>query len=409
MLRLGDNVAQSLCALRSHGLRSALTTLGLTMGVAALITVVSLVRGANAFVEEKIANLGSNVFQISKNPFTVGDLAAYTRAIRFRRIEYSDMLAIRQECRGCMAVGASAAAPVAVRRGAAELPDVQLQGQSLSMSNIEPREVVLGRYFTRTEEDHSSYVCVIGDKVRETLFGSGDPLGGRIRVGHQEFTVVGTYQRIGSVLGQDSDTFAVIPISTFFRMRGNRQTLTVNVKAHSAASVDEAIDEARQILRARRQLRPKQPDEFFVGTKDTYLSMWKLISGAFFQAFLLVSLVSTFVGGIVIMNVMLVSVTERTKEIGLRRAVGASQGDIRRQFITEALAQCAAGGLAGVALGALAAAMVREFGDLPARMEVSAAVFGVAFSSLVGLLFGIAPAVRASRLDPVEALRAEAQ
>jgi putative ABC transport system permease protein len=407
MLGLGDNLAQSASALRAYRLRSTLTIIGLVMGVATIIGVISLIRGANWYIEEKVANLGTNVFQIAKTPFVATNFEQVVRSVKYRRIGEDELQFLAAKCQNCAAVGATVNSSARARRRNADLPDIQLQGATASMANIDPRVLDKGRFFTPSEEERSAYVCLIGDSVREQLFGASDPIGQAVRLGSQEFLVVGTFAKIGSVLGQDSDTFAVLPLTTFARIRGARQTLTLNIKAASAESLTDALNESRSLLRSKRQVRPGQPDDFFIGTRDSYIALWTYMSGAFFNVFVVVSLITTIVGGIVIMNVMLVSVTERAKEIGLRRAMGATQRDIRAQFLTESLVQCLIGGALGVVAGFLAAQAVRSWADFPVRVELWVALFGVGLSSLIGLFFGMAPAIRAARLDPVEALRTE--
>src|SRR5208337_922910 len=214
----------------------------------------------------------------------------------------------------------------------------------------------------------------------------------------QEFTIIGTIEKIGSVLWQNQDTFAIVPMNTYLRMRGARNSITINAKSESGGNFEEAQDEARVILRSRRHLDPTQDDDFFIGTKDSYISLWKSISSAFFAVFIMVSSISAVVGGIVIMNVMLVSVTERTKEIGVRRAVGATQADVLHQFLTESVLQCLIGGAIGVGAGFGCALALRTLTDFPAAVQTWVAILGVVLSSIIGLFFGIYPAVKASKL-----------
>jgi putative ABC transport system permease protein len=229
-----------------------------------------------------------------------------------------------------------------------------------------------------------------------------------IRAGPDEFTVVGTFEKIGSVLGQDQDNFLVVPLRTYLKLKGQRNSLMVSVKAEGTDRVFElAQDDARRVLRARRHVAAGKDDDFFIGTAESYISLWKSISAAFFAVFVMVSSISAVVGGIVIMNVMLVSVTERTKEIGVRRAVGATQSDVLRQFLMESVLQCVVGGAIGVGAGFFCALALRELLSFPASVQVWVATLGVVLSSVIGLFFGIYPAVKASKLDPVVALRAE--
>lgn len=408
MLGIRDTLALSYDAITSHKLRSVLTMIGLTMGVATLITVVTLIQGANLFVETKIANLGGDVFQLARTPFAVTDFELVMKALRYKHVEMADYLALTESCGNCGTTGASGTAPVRARRGDQELLDVNLTGQSASMATIDSRTVELGRYFTDVEDDKATYVCVIGRTLADQLFGGDDALGRVVRLADQEFTVIGIYERIGSVLGQDSDKFAVIPLRTFLRVKGARYSLTLNVRVpNDPARFERAMDEARLLMRARRHLRPNQADDFFIGTKDNYIQLWGQISGAFFAVFILVSSISGVIGGVVIMNVMLVSVTERTKEIGVRRAVGASGGDILKQFLTESVMQCLVGGIVGVLIGFVCAELLKAFTSFPASVRIWVAVMGMVLSSAIGLFFGIYPATRAARLDPVEALRAE--
>jgi len=406
MLALRDNLLQCSSALRAHKLRTSLTMLGLTMGVATLITVMTIVQGANLYVENKIANLGTNVFQIARTPFAVTDFNIIIKALKYKKIELEDVRAVSEGCPACQEVGATASASVKARYGDKEVQDVSFYGQTPSMADIDTRAVEFGRYFTPSESEHYTNVCLIGDTLVQRLFPGLDPIGRNIRIGNDEFMVIGIMEKVGSVLGQDQDNFVTVPLPVFLRIQGIHESLTINVK-ESAGNFETAQDQAQLILRARRHLSGTMENDFFIGTKESYMALWRSISSAFFGVFILVSTISVVIGGIVIMNVMLVSVTLRRREIGVRRAVGATQRDILGQFIVESIVQCLAGGIAGIALGFLVALLLRTYSPFPASVQTWVALMGVFLSSAVGLFFGIYPALRASRLDPVIALRSD--
>jgi len=408
MLRPQDTLALAVDALRAYRLRSALTILGLMMGVATLITVVTIVQGANVYVETKIANLGSDVFQMSRMPFAVTDFDVIRKAQRYKRIYYEDYLAVRDFCTECTITGATGRMTTRAQYRDLEVPDVTLTGQTPSMERIDSSAVELGRYFTEVENSLGRRVCLIGYTLKERFFPDQDPLGRVIKLEGREFTVIGLYEKNGAILGQDADNFAVIPLNAFLDIRGRRASLVINVKVPGdPARFERAMDQARLILRARRHIRPDQEEDFFIGTKDSYIRLWNQISGAFFAVFILVSSISAVVGGIVIMNVMLVSVTQRTGEIGVRRAVGASAGDILQQFLAESVLQCLLGGLLGTGAGFLCAELLNRYTSFPAAVQGRVAALGIVLASSIGLFFGIYPAARAARLDPVEALRSE--
>ncbi|HXB72705.1 MAG TPA: ABC transporter permease [Candidatus Acidoferrales bacterium] len=408
MIGFSDNLVLAMDSIRAHKLRAALTVLGLTMGVATLILVMTLVQGANLYVEQKIANLGTNVFRIARLPFAVTDFTLLTRAQRNKYLYPDDLDALAENCSHCQLVGATLSTSINLRSENRELEDATIWGHTPSMATIDTRTVQLGRYFTDVEDRHASAVCLVGDRVVQEFFPETDPLGHVIRAGPDEFTVVGTFEKIGSVLGQDQDNFLVVPLRTYLKLKGQRNSLMLHAKAEGAEQAfDLAQDEARRILRARRHVAPGNDDDFFIGTAESYISLWKSISAAFFAVFVMVSSISAVVGGIVIMNVMLVSVTERTKEIGVRRAVGATQSDVLRQFLMESVLQCVVGGAIGVGIGFVCALGLRELTGLPAAVQAWVATLGVILSSVIGLFFGIYPAVKASKLDPVVALRAD--
>jgi putative ABC transport system permease protein len=405
--RLEDILRQSVASLRAHKLRATLTIVGLMMGVATLITVMTIVQGANAYVENKIANLGTDVFQIAKTPFVVTDFDQVVKSLRFKRIEWDDVRAVSDRCQACQMVGASATTSVHVRYRDKELQDINLFGHTANMADIDTRTLDLGRYFSESEDQQMSSVCIIGQTLADEFFVGTNPIGQIVRVNNQEFRIIGTMERIGSVLGQEQDNFMIVPLRVYLHLMGTRSSLTINVKTAGGRAFEQAMDQARLAVRARRHLQPGQDDDFFLGTKESYISLWRSISGAFFAVFVMVSSISAVVGGIVIMNVMLVSVTERTKEIGVRRALGATERDIRRQFLAESVLQCILGGAAGIVGGFVVALALRQFTSFPASVQTWVAVLGLVLSSVIGLFFGIYPAMRAARLDPVVALRAE--
>jgi putative ABC transport system permease protein len=408
MVDIRDNLRFAVDALRTHTMRAMLTALGLTMGVATLITVMTIVQGANLYVEKKIANLGTNVFRVAKTPFAVVDFTVTVKALKNKNIDPSDFAAVAERCKACEAVGASANGTLSLQYQNKQVDDTTIFGYTPNMIDIDTRTVDLGRYFTEGEDRHAAYVCLIGASVADHFFPGVNPVGHIIRTGALEFTVIGTFDKLGSVLGQDQDNYVVIPLTSYLKIRGARSSLTLEIKASGGErNFNEAQDQVRSIMHARRHDPPDGDDSFFIGTAQSYISLWQSISGSFFAVFVMVSSISAVVGGIVIMNVMLVSVTERTREIGVRRALGATQSDILRQFLAESLLQCLIGGVIGILIGFACALALRTWTSFPASVQTWVALLGVVLSSLIGLFFGIYPARKAALLDPVAALRTE--
>ncbi len=404
-MQLRDTLRLAFAALSARKLRTLLTLLGLIIGVTSLILVMTLIQGANGYVEARIANLGTDIFQVSKVPLATTDFQEILKARKHRDLTFDDWRALEYRCQRCLAVGAQASTFGQVRGEAQSLSDVTLRGETSNMGWISTLDVSAGRFFTEGEQRAASPVAVLGAEVAEKLFPGRLPLGKTLRIAGEEFTVIGVADRIGAILGQDQDTFVIFPISAFQKLFGTRRSLIFHIKGRPP--LGPAEDEVRLILRGRRRIAPEARDDFYFATADTYLSLWKDISSVFFLVFVLVSSVASIVGGIVIMNITLVSVTERTKEIGLRRSVGATQRDIARQFLVEVLAQCLVGGLTGVALGFILALVLRQLTPFPAAVKPWVALLGLGLASVIALVFGVYPAIKAARLDPVVALRSE--
>ncbi len=401
-------IAMAWATMRAHPLRSFLALLGLVMGVATLIMVMTLVPGANTYVEQKVANLGYRFFEVLKVPIWIANFDELFKALRNKDLTPDDLQAVADSCRYCEAVGAQIVTGTGrVRYRDKELTDVAIIGQTSNMSFIGTRTLETGRFFTAFEDRAASPVTVIGYGIAEKFFGGTGVLGKTVHYGSEDLQVLGTIEKIGSVLGQDQDNFILIPLGTYRRLRGTRNSLQFEIRAANDAVFDRAMDEVRVQMRARRHIMPGAKEDFYFGTPDSYMELWNSISGAFFMVFVMISAISAVVGGIVIMNIMLVSVTERTKEIGVRRACGARQRDILRQFLAEALLQCLMGGGIGIAIGFGAAVLLKTLTSFPADVKTWVAVTGLFFASVIGLFFGIYPAMKAARLDPVTALRTD--
>jgi len=276
------------------------------------------------------------------------------------------------------------------------------------MVDIDTRAIEQGRFFTELENRHAAPVALVGATIAEKFFPGADPIGKTIQLAKQEFTIIGTFEKSATCWARRQDRYAIMPDwKHFCDFAEDGAALTINVKAASPATFERAQDQSRLVLRSRRHITGAKQEDFFVTTKDTYISLWQSISAAFFAVFIMVSAISAIVGGIVIMNVMLVSVTERTKEIGVRRALGATQADILKQFLTESVMQVLVGGAVGIFAGFACAIALRTFTAFPAAVQTPVAILGVLLSTVIGLFFGIYPAVQASKLDPVVALRSD--
>ena len=406
MNRLIETVRVAIGAIWSHKLRSGLTLLGVVIGVATIVTVVSAISGLNHYVREQIFTLSPDVFIVSKFGIIHGR-DEFFKALRRKNLTLLEMERIRSLCTSCRDVGATVQGTKALRRGEHRLPDVQVNGATANLSDLYKLDVVDGRFFTESEARRSSPVVVIGSDVREELFPGIDPIGRMLSVEGYPLKVIGVLRQQGSVLGQSQDNIAWIPVKAYGKIFGRNRTVDIWVQAASLDAFVDAEDEARMLLRRMRGLPFQAEDPFGIVTAEALQVLWRGISAAAFAMMALIAAISLIVGGIVIMNIMLVSVAERTHEIGIRVSLGARRRDILLQFLLESALLSSTGGLIGVALGAALSGLVGVFSPLPTLVRPSLVVVALALAAGVGVSFGLWPSWRASRLNPIDALRSE--
>ncbi|HSE42702.1 MAG TPA: ABC transporter permease [Acidobacteriota bacterium] len=398
---------------RTNKLRTFLTLLGVIIGVTTVITVVSIVEGMNKYVISTITEAGSNTFRIDRFGL-ITNFEQWEAALRRKDLTLDDMETVRANCPLCNEVGAMTVlrsfyepVTVDVSAGREKIEDPEVYGSTSNITDIGKRTVVQGRYFTEWEQQHSAYSTVLGYEIAKGLFPNLDPIGKTIHLNNRRFQVIGVLKKYGTFLHESRDTVVEIPISTFHKIFGKNYPLFIMVRTEDVGQMEQAQDQARTALRARHHRRYQDDDGFEILTTDTLVDLWRTFTAGAFAAMIGISSIALIVGGIVIMNIMLVSVVERTSEIGLRKAMGARSRDIRRQFLLESVLLAASGGLIGVTLGAAAAKLLSIISPLPSSLEPAPVIAGLALASSVGLISGLWPAMKAAKLDPIVALRTE--
>jgi putative ABC transport system permease protein len=407
-MHFSEAVAIATSSLWAHKLRSILTLIGVVIGVTSVIAVVSLINGANQYVATRVFRLGADVFGLSKQPSIITNVDDFLEFQKRKRITYDDFQAVKALCQSCRDVGAALGGRVEAKSGLNSLKDTNLRAWTPEMAELYDVDLVSGRHITDTDLRDAAPVCVIGNDLVDNLMPGVDPIGKEIRWNNTPCQVIGLGKKEGSSLGTSLDNWIILPLTTYNKENGNQQdSLRVTCRAGSASNIQVSVDEVRQIMRGRHHLPYAKKDDFAVETSDSFLALWKDISGTFFVVTIGIASISLVVGGIVIMNIMLVSVTERTREIGVRKAIGARRSDILMQFLIEASTIAAIGGALGVVFGVLLAKVVSWVSPLPSAVQLWSVLGGLFVALSVGLFFGTYPASKAAKLDPVEALRSE--
>lgn len=407
-IALGEAISIATSSLWAHKMRTVLTLLGVVIGVTAVIAVVSLVGGLNSYVANAISNnLGADTFMVNRAPSIISDIKQWQDAQKRRKFYYDDYNYLLDNCRTCRNIAASLNTIGDAKYGTQDLSSTDIIGFTYQMPEVYKRDLAMGRYFTRMDELRSAPVCDVGYDIWNKLMPGSNPIGKEIRVDTGECEIIGVAEKRGSLMGQSEDDWVIMPLTTYQTIYGSNNSLRLWIKAYSTKTLETTMDEVRLLLRGRRHVPYLDPDDFAMETNQSFLQLWSSISSTFFGVTIGIASISLVVGGIVIMNIMLVSVTERTREIGLRKSLGARRIDIQKQFLIESSTIAAIGGGIGVTLGILAAKVVTWTTALPSSVALWSVVMGLIVATSVGLFFGVYPATKAARLDPVVALRSE--
>jgi putative ABC transport system permease protein len=409
-MNIFESIKLALDAIWAHKLRSFLTLLGVIFGVATVIVVVSLIEGFNKYVDEKIANIGTNAFSVQK--FSIEDFSSLDNYEQARRrnkdVTMDDLNALGAARGGAIKdVGGQEETQCELKYGAQTLIGVSLQAITSNVIEIQNKDIAEGRPFTQAEEMSDRAVCFIGSDVADRFFPTRSPVGQKIKIDGRPFEVVGVAKSLGTVFGVSRDKFVSVPLTTFMNIYGNRRSIQLLITSQSEAVYQDAIDEARVVIRTRRKLKPEEKDNFGVITPSAVNNLRERIFGTIQTVAIGVTSIALVVGAIVIMNIMLVSVTERTKEIGIRKSLGARRADILKQFLAESIALALSGGAIGVSVAYALGKLVATFTPIPTALPLIAVAVALLVSGGVGLVAGVYPAWRAANLDPIAAMRSD--
>jgi putative ABC transport system permease protein len=407
-MKLIEAFKLALQSLWGNKLRSILTLIGVVMGVASVIMVITLVNGANKYVSTKLSGYGADVFTVTRMPSVIFSAEEYLNYQKRKIVRIEDYQAIKDGCTDCGEVGALLSKSTNVVANGHSSNNTSVRGYTWTMLSLNNIDIAIGRGFTPADEDHATKNVIVGYDIVDNLLGDGDPIGKEIRVDGISYTIVGVGDRQGKTLGQSQDNWVAIPITTYQQIYGYNDSVDIYTRANGNAQVMErAEDQVRVLMRTRRHNAPGQADDFDLETNDTFLDIWKQISSLFAWVVLGLASIALVVGGVVIMNIMLVSVTERTREIGVRKALGAKQRDVLMQFLIESASLALVGGAFGVLGGILVGKIITLVVGFPTAVPLWAIFLGLILAGAVGIFFGVYPASKAARLDPVVALRAE--
>jgi putative ABC transport system permease protein len=403
-----EAIKLALQSLWQNKMRTVLTLLGMTIAVSSLIAVVTLVNGAMTYVTTKFTRYGADVFTVSRFPALITNSQQYEAVQKRKPILYDDYAFVRDNCKRCVGMGAQQTQVAKVTRGTNSVTDCTIRGYTWQMPSLQNLDIAEGRGFTATDEEHASAVAIIGTDIRDNLFAGIDPLGQELRVDGQPYTVIGVSEKQGSTFGQSQDNWVGVPLTAFMKTYGAAKSVTMYVKAGTAGPVlDQAGDEVRVLMRSRRHDAPGQPDSFELDINNTLVGFFSTVAAWFGAVAGAIAVIALVVGGIVIMNMMLVSVTERTREIGIRKALGARGHDVMLQFLVESVALALLGGFFGVMAGLVVAQAVTLLLGFPSSVALWSVLVGLFVSAGTGVFFGVYPAYKAASLDPIVALRAE--